>query len=206
MVDFARSEARAEAAAQPLGLVPSFLKGDMCSPAGLLPGTQYDIVTCLYGSLGHCDTLGAAAAAFDAAAALLAPGGVFVVELDHPRLLFDGSVAHAAQLRWDVPHADGSLRVRWGAAGDDFDPLSQVLRRTVSVELLRAVGGGPPAMLLVDCVPARLFTASELGLLAARAGLVVAAAYGALDEDSGAADADAERLVLVFQRDTALDL
>ena len=183
---------------------PRFVLGDMAAPATApgLPRGRFDIVACLHGSLGHMLTLEQAAACFDAAAALLSPAGVFVVEVDHPRRLFDGSVAYAARAdasgemlapTWDVE----SLRVQWGAPGDAFDPLRQVLSRTVCVRSLAGLAAGAPP-LLHDVVNVRLFTAAELALLASQVGLDVAAVYGGLDDEAEAEDEEAERLVLVF--------
>jgi hypothetical protein len=101
---------------------------------------------------------------------------------------------------WDAEHADGSrLLVQWGAPGDAFDPLTQTLQRTVSVDVQQA---GPSLLgmpsFVSDVVATRLFTALELELLAQGAGLQLLQVSGELGDDVSAADGEADRLVLVF--------
>jgi hypothetical protein len=209
----------------------------------VLSAAPYDIIACLLGSFSHMLTLSAAAACLRGAAALLAPRGVLVLQLTHPRALFDGSAAAAARTRsaaarddanddddadaddaaWEVPFwdadADGlHVCVQWGAPGDAFDPLAQVLHRTVSITAWDdaaaaaaaaakgsdvgsdASGSVPPAVELREVVPARLFTLPEIQLLAAAAGLSLVGAHGDMDVDASPWADDAHSLVVVLAR------
>jgi hypothetical protein len=100
----------------------------------------------------------------------------------------------------DSPSRGGRLLVEWGAPGDDFDPATQVVSRTVTVRALGADGepddGAPP--LHESIVRQRAFTLQELDLLGRAAGLQLAASYGDLDLKVGLAHEDAYRLVACF--------
>ncbi len=228
MLSYAKEQADQEGAGAGAGCRPPvFARGNMTAPSAapeVAAAAPYDVICCLLGSLTHLLTLRECLACFSGAAALLSrPHGVFCVEVVHPRHLFDGSVTRAVRKSrqradddadadedgrdddWEVPtwdaHApDVGMRVQWGAPGDAFDSLSQVLQRTVSIEANHQddAGGAPEARLLRSVVPTRLFTAAELELLATAAGLRIAAAYGELDADVDAHDERAERLVLVM--------
>ena len=56
-------------------------------------GTAVDLVIMIHGTLSHLLSNDDALATFAAAAAALAPKGVFVVEMQHPVDLFDGVLA-----------------------------------------------------------------------------------------------------------------
>lgn len=183
--------AYAQTIAQPATALPAatFAVGDMRHPAAaaaVAAAAPFDIVTCLCATLGHCTAAGDAdvLAVLRSARRLLSPQGVLVIELPHPAPLFGGRVTGAAVRDggddgawsvpgWDAPTGDpggGAVSVQWGAPGDAWCPLTQVLRRTVTVT--SPPGRGPP---LRDVVPTRLFGCPELRLLAALAGLRVAA-------------------------------
>jgi hypothetical protein len=99
---------------------------------------------------------------------------------------------------WEADSASqgGKLLIEWGAAGDDFNPATQVLRRTVSVCCME---GGEPGEQLHECVvPQRSFTLQELDLLGRLSGLKLAGAYGDLDLKVGLTHEDAYRLVVAL--------
>jgi hypothetical protein len=217
---------------------------DLAASPGVMSAAPYDIIACLLGSFSHMLTLSDAAACLRGAAALLARRGVLVLQLTHPRALFDGSAAAAARTQsaaarddandddgdaddaaWEVPFwdadADGlHVCVQWGAPGDPFDPLAQVLHRTVSITAWDdaaaaaaaasqksssdfgsdASGSVPPAVELREVVPARLFTLPEIQLLAAAAGLALVGAHGDMDVDASPWAEDAHSLVVVLAR------
>jgi hypothetical protein len=96
---------------------------------------------------------------------------------------------------WEVDSASQGckLMVEWGALGDDFDPATQVLRRTVAVNRMEGEE-------LADCVHEshvlqRSFTLQELELLGRLAGLRLAGAYGDHSLKVGLSHEDAYRLV-----------
>ena len=98
-----------------------------------------------------------------AVAAHLVPGGVYVLEMSHPRDAF-GSASTNSQ--W-VSEADG-LRVsmRWGAEGDAFDPISQIDEVTATMDWTGPQGSGQ----IVERARQRRFTATEFDALVRASG------------------------------------
>ena len=222
MVDYAQQEAARDCQPQQLGVgtsgnsaQPLFVHGDMCTAqthAAVAESGPYDIICLLLGSLSHLTRLDQAAQCFACAKAQLSSSGTFIVEVNHPRHLFDGSISQAARRgggeapAWEVPGwtAHGSdgrrMDILWGAPDDAWDAVTQVLQRTVQVHIHPgADAAAEPATHLRCEVPSRLYTAGELHLLATGAGLRVVGLYGDL-EPAGVAvdDPHAERLVAVM--------
>jgi SAM-dependent methyltransferase len=204
---------------------------------------QFDLATCLLGTLSHALSNAAAASALRRAAAHLRPGGVFVLELAHPGDLFDGTLllGEGQPEMWEVPRRHSSsggsssgsgssssgkaaaaadkggfggggggasavssaakkaagagggklkaasfssppehLLVEWGAAGDDFDPLTQVLQRTVTITALLPEGKGLTA--------AQRAAAARRRAEALAAAAAAAASAGAVSSSSSSGD------------------
>ena len=97
-------------------------------------------------------------------AAHLADGGLYVLEMSHPRDAF--GVGASTNMQWTA-EADG-LRVatRWGAEGDVFDPVTQVEGVTVTMDWSGPEGSGQ----LVECARQRRFTANEIDALVRASG------------------------------------
>lgn len=95
----------------------------------------------------------------------LADGGLFVLEMPHPRGVF--GVDSSVNTNW-TSEADG-LRVamRWGGEGDPFDPISQVDEVTVTMDWTGPEGSGQ----LVECARERRFTANEVDALVRASGV-----------------------------------
>mmetsp|Transcript_13041 Transcript_13041/g.38849 ORF Transcript_13041/g.38849 Transcript_13041/m.38849 type:complete len:288 (+) Transcript_13041:1002-1865(+) len=157
-----------------------------------------DAAWLLLGSLGHFLTADDAVAVLRAAAAAVAPGGTFVIEVPHPRETF--RLDDVGMEAWvaDLPDGSGEVAVRWGADDDAFDALTQVRAATVAFDVRRQ--GGTET--LEEVVPTREFTLQELLLLARLSGgFEPAATYGALDLDVAADDLElAYRLIVVLRR------
>jgi hypothetical protein len=60
-------------------------------------GKQVDLAACLLGSMQHMHTLDDGLQMLQSTNAALKTGGLFIVELVHPLLLFDGSVTASGQ-------------------------------------------------------------------------------------------------------------
>jgi ubiquinone/menaquinone biosynthesis C-methylase UbiE len=59
-----------------------FVHGDMRDLEGLVPATAFDLVTCTYDSLNYMPTEADLAACFHAVAGVLAPGGLYVADMN----------------------------------------------------------------------------------------------------------------------------
>lgn len=157
MLAYARQQQAAELPSG-AGTGAAFIEGDMTRLRRRRKGNavvsedSYDVIACLLGSFTHLLTNAAALRCLRGCARLLSPRGVVVLELPPPWRLFDGSAAHAARPArgldasgtadnsfevpsWDVGDEAAGLHVavQWGAPGDAFCALTQVLRRTVTL-------------------------------------------------------------------------
>jgi SAM-dependent methyltransferase len=187
---------------------------------------HFDAVWLLLGSMQHLLTNDDIIACFESINSVLYPGGTVVIELPHPRETF--SMGECTKNGWTVPLVDevdddgnekeyGELSIVWGDEDDDFDPVSQVRRFTISMELSIKDPQDIPQDLdtsplfrqmtedgktaLNEIVPLRLFTLQELDALARCAGLELVAKYGALAEDVSIKDEDeAYRMVCVLRK------
>ena len=178
----------------------TLVRGDMAdfSVPGV-DGGRLDMAMCLLGTFAHMATNDAAVGCFRAAARHLRPGGLLLLELLHPGDLFDGSLLLGEEggEMWEATQSGtgAKLLVEWGALGDDFDPATQVLARTVAVNALGADGEPVSPPLHESVVRQRAFTLQELDLLGRLAGLKLAGVYGDLDISVGLRHDEAFRLV-----------
>ncbi|WP_309240132.1 class I SAM-dependent methyltransferase [Actinomadura sp. J1-007] len=103
-------------------------------------GRRFDLVVTMLDSTSHLMTLDAFTAHLDRAAEHLRPGGLYVVEMSHPRdrLSDDPSVSTG----WTVERGDVRATVRWGEPSDRLDPVTQVSDDHVTMTVS---GGGAGA-------------------------------------------------------------
>ena len=170
------------------------------------PFAGFDVVTVLLGTAAHLTAPEDAEACLRGAADCLAPGGIVVLELEHPYDLFDGQLMDAHGDAWDREVENGGglkVLVEWGREGDPFDVETQIVERTVGVNVVDengrppANGAFPPVEEVVRC---RVFTAPEIALLGKLAGLTVAATFGDMDADVPLTHEDANNMVIVLRR------
>jgi len=174
--------------------------------ASSFPG--FDAVTVLLGTAAHLTTLEEAEACLRAAAAAAAPRGLVVLELEHPFDLFDGQLMDAHGDAWDREIEGGNgakVLVEWGREGDAFDVETQIVERTVGINVVDETGRPPrdatsafaPVEETVRC---RVFTAPEIALLGKLAGLEVVATFGDMDETVPLTHEDANNMVIALRR------
>jgi predicted SAM-dependent methyltransferase len=130
---------------------------------------QVDLAACLLGTFQHMLTQEDAKRALQRIHAALKPGGIFVLEMNHPSLLFDGSITSSADT-WKLDLEEAQVEVWWGHEGDIFDPLTQILTKTIEVDMMSK---GGERQKLFDTVELRQYTFQELKLLAENAGFEV---------------------------------
>lgn len=207
----------------------SYVVGDVRSFAGdcIPEDGRFDAAWLLLGSMQHLLTNDDVLACLSSVSSVLEPGGTMVVELPHPRETF--RMGECTRNGWTVPLVEeseggeeieyGELKVVWGDEDDAFDPVAQVRKFTVGLELTAHDGAGAlpsddaaTSSLFArmdsegrcrvrEVVPMRLFTLQEVDALARCAGFEVAATYGALDEDVSMDDEDeAFRMVCVLRK------
>jgi hypothetical protein len=71
-------------------------------------GQQVDLAVCLLGAFQHMLTSNDALRALRQANIALKPGGLFMLEMNHPMLLFDGSVVSSADT-WTADNQDAQV-------------------------------------------------------------------------------------------------
>lgn len=176
------------------GVALDYRVGDM---ADFQPfGPPADAALLLLGSAAYLTDLDQALGCFASAARALAPGGVLMLELPHPRELFGGEAV--TDDRWTVRDGGTRVDVRWGAADDSFDPVRQIARVTATL----TVTEGSRKRVLTAAAAQRRFTVPELEAIARLSGVFSPAAwYGALDRRVPIDDPEeAFRLVALFQK------
>ena len=111
----------------------------------------------------------------------------------------------------------GELNIVWGEENDEFDPVAQIRRFTVGLELtindvndipedestspLFAQMSKEGKTEVKEIVPMRLFTLQEIDALARCAGFELVAKYGALDEEvSIEMEEEAFRMVCILRK------
>ncbi len=120
---------------------------------------RFDLAVLLMDSASYLLDNAAVLRHLDCVARHLHDGGVYVLEMSHPRDAF--GVGASAHTQW-ISEADGMrVDMRWGAEGDAFDPITQVDEVTVTMAWSGPDGDGQ----LVERARQRRFTANEFDAL-----------------------------------------
>ncbi|UPR02238.1 S-adenosyl-L-methionine-dependent methyltransferase [Chloropicon primus] len=211
MLDYARR--RVEEAGASLSV--EFVQQDM-TDFSIGPGKTFSAVTLLLGTLSHIHSNDQVVKCLSRARDHLEKDGVVVLELAHPSQLFSLPLELGTEA-WDVKEVrtEGEeeaedVVVQYGEEDDLFDPVSQVLTRTVSVKhpkKKKKFRGRKPLKVLDELpleeeVEQRFFTCQEIRLLAELGGLKVVQMYGDMAESCVlGTDQDEEfRMVVVLKR------
>ncbi|WP_230420605.1 class I SAM-dependent methyltransferase [Actinomadura soli] len=119
-------------------------------------GRRFDLIVTMLDSTSHLMTLDALVAHLRRVAAHLSPGGLYIVEMSHPRdrLTDDPTVSSG----WTVERGGVHATVRWGEPGDRLDPVTQIADDHVTM----TITGDGDTRVLRDVVPYRFWTATEL--------------------------------------------
>ena len=213
MLDYARRviEESTRAGAGPLDV--DFVRQDLTD---FSLGRTFSAVTLLLGTLSHVHSNEDVVRCFTCARDHLDKGGALVLELAHPSQLFSLPLELGTEA-WDVKadsEADGEeeedIVVQYGSEDDAFDPVTQILTRTVTVKhpkKRKRLPGRRKARVLEDLpleeeVEQRFFTCQEIRLLAELSGLKVARMYGDMAETCvlGTEEDEEFRMVAVLKR------
>ncbi|GLZ13886.1 hypothetical protein Acsp04_41210 [Actinomadura sp. NBRC 104425] len=186
--------AYAEQAAEREGVALRVVRDDMTSFA---LGRRFDLVVTMLDSTSHLMTLDAFTAHLDRAAAHLADGGLYIVEMSHPRdrLSDEPSVSTG----WTVERDGVHVTVRWGEPTDRLDPVTQICDDHVTV----TVAEDGATRVVRDVVPYRFWSATAVEAAVRLSGaLRIAARYGDFG-DVPVTDPQAWRMILVLARPAA---
>ncbi|MGI8332078.1 class I SAM-dependent methyltransferase [Actinomadura scrupuli] len=158
-------------------------------------GRRFDLVVTMLDSTAHLMTLDAFVAHLDRAAAHLADGGLYVLEMSHPadRLTDD----HRVSTSWTFQRDEVRGAVRWGEPEDRLDPITQIVDDHVTITVQR----DGETQVIQGVVPYRFWSATELDAAVRLSGaLEVAARYGDFGGDVPLDAPDAWRMITVFRR------
>jgi SAM-dependent methyltransferase len=133
---------------------------------------------------------------FASVARALEPGGVYVVENNHPNDFWTRD--HFQPSRWTMQQGDVEVFTSWV----DEPPSIDVVRQTYSVACRTEVRTGGEVRTLCDRATLRMIWPQEMRALGEAHGLTLAALYGAMDDAVDANAADAWRAVYVFVKGT----
>jgi hypothetical protein len=204
----------------------------------------FDSAWLLLGSMQHLLTNDDVISCLSSINAAMKCGGTLIIELPHPRETF--KMGECTTNGWTVPLVEGvmdddeyvegeghdgnggereygELNIVWGEEGDEFDPVSQIRKFTIGLELnVKDVDditkdGDETSVLFSqmkangktsvrEIVPLRLYTMQEIDALARVAGFDLVARYGALEGDVSIDDEDeAFRMVCVLRKKRSQD-
>ena len=162
----------------------------------------FDAACILLGTAAHLVDTDDAVACLRGAADALRPGGVVILELEHPFDIFDGQLMDAQGDAWDREVDGVKILVEWGREGDYFDVATHVVERTVGFNVVDPVTNAPVAGWdpIEETVPCRVFTAPEIALVGRLAGLRVVGTFGDVNLDTALDDDDANNMIVVLKK------
>ncbi|XRQ15677.1 class I SAM-dependent methyltransferase [Actinomadura welshii] len=136
-------------------------------------GRRFDLIVTMLDSTSHLMTLDAFVAHLRRAAAHLSAGGLYIVEMSHPRdRLGDEPTVSTG---WTVDRGGVHAAVRWGEPADRLDPVTQIADDHVTM----TITGDGATRVIRDVVPYRFWSATELdAAIRLAGGLRVVAQYG----------------------------
>ena len=158
-------------------------------------GRRFDLVVTMLDSTAHLMTLDAFVAHLDRAAAHLADGGLYILEMSHPadRLTEDQRVSTS----WTFDQGDVHGAVRWGEPEDKLDPITQIVEDHVTITVTR----DGETQVIRGVVPYRFWTATELAAAVRLSGaLETVAQYGDFHGDIPLSAPEAWRMITIFRR------
>ncbi|WP_433461589.1 class I SAM-dependent methyltransferase [Spirillospora sp. CA-128828] len=164
-------------------------------------GRRFDLVVTMLDSTSHLMTLDAFVAHLRRVAAHLAPGGLYIVEMSHPRDRLGGDPS--VSTGWTVERNGVRASVRWGEPTDRLDPVTQIADDHVTM----TITGDGATRTIQDVVPYRFWSATELdAAIRLAGGLAVVAQYGdfgAGESTVALTDPEAWRMITLLRLDAA---
>lgn len=127
-------------------------------------GRRFDLVVLLMDSASYLLDNDAVLRHLDAVADHLVDGGLYVLEMCHPRDAF--GIGSSTRSTWTQELDGWRVTTQWGAEGDLFDPITQVEAVTVTLDWSSPEGNGR----LVESARQRRFTATEFDALVRASG------------------------------------
>lgn len=127
-------------------------------------GRRFDLAVLLMDSASYLLDNDSVLRHLDVVADHLVDGGLYVLEMAHPRDAF--GLGGSTRSTWTQESDGWRVTTQWGAEGDVFDPITQVEAVTVTLDWSSPEGSGR----LVETARQRRFTATELDALVRASG------------------------------------
>jgi SAM-dependent methyltransferase len=138
----------------------------------------FELVLLMLDSAAHLLTLDAFLSMLAATARHTRVGGLLICEMSHPADFLTRDPR--TNTEWETTRGDVTVRLRWGTASDDFDPITQVRQTRVRTEIWRA----GQQQISEEVVAERRWTATEVEAAVRLSGnWETVARYGALSVD-----------------------
>jgi SAM-dependent methyltransferase len=156
---------------------------------------RFDLAATLIGSVDHLATNADFCKHLRAVARHLKPGGIYVVDMVHPRTVF--GVESTTETSWRMERDGLAVEVQWGEASDVFDPVAEIVHTSVTLQA-NAHGEGLPT--IREVFPMRRYSYQTVQALleASQSGFKCLGSYGAFDLDVPLGDSKAWRMILVL--------
>ncbi|KYG67271.1 hypothetical protein AZI86_09720 [Bdellovibrio bacteriovorus] len=136
---------------------------------------RYDLAVLLMDSTSYLLSNEAVIEHLRSVAQILNPGGLYILEMSHPKSVFEISKSTASE--WEMEKDGIKVKIQWGSPSDTFDPVSQI----TNVSLKMEYQDGERVGTLKDQSPQRCFTATEFAALVAASGVFeIVDWYGAM--------------------------
>jgi len=152
---------------------------------------KFDLAACLLCSASYLLKDADVTSHFQCVRAALNDGGMYVLELTHPAEL---SGTPKSKHSWNMRDAQGELHIDWD--GDPARAVAGVWR--TDVRLRYQPFDGSASMVVSDSANQRGFGYAEISSLAEPCGFLVAACYGAFDEQVPLDSPRAQRMILAL--------
>jgi SAM-dependent methyltransferase len=156
----------------------------------------FDLAAILMDSTSYLLTNDDVLAHFDSVEKHLNQGGIYVLEMSHPRDHF--GIAESTKTSWEMSRDNVKVETRWGKPDDKFDPISQITQTTVTM----VITGEHGTETIKEVAPQRCITATEFDALVRASGCFKThRLYGAMDSDTPFSnEKEAWRMTVVLQK------
>lgn len=164
--------------------------------------SKFDLAGIFMDSLSYLTDNESVVSHLQAVARVLNPGGLYVLEMSHPRDVF--SVGTSTLTTWEVTKGDLWTSVTWGDSADVFDPISQITDTTVHLKFKH----NGVERELTEKAPSRCFTANEFkALVLAEGSFDIVEIFGAMKSDVRFSnDKAAWRMIPILQKSKRLPI
>ncbi len=138
------------------GVEIDYRQGDMID---FTSGDRFDVAVLLMDSACYLPDNEAVYRHFESVAAALNPGGLYLLEMSHPRDFW--GIGVSSETVWDAERGYKKVHVQWGSKDDGFDPITQISNVTARIDYVDGLNRGT----IEERAPQRSFGVNEFKAL-----------------------------------------